>query len=63
MNKRYFTINIPDSFLFFLTAVFVVLKLKNVINWSWWFVFSPLLFVVLAFLIFIILLGVKEVLR
>ena len=26
-----------------LTIVFVVLKLVGVINWSWWWVFSPIL--------------------
>lgn len=25
-----------------LTIVFIVLKLTNVINWSWWWVLSPL---------------------
>lgn len=25
-----------------LTIIFVVLKLCNVINWSWWFVFAPI---------------------
>ena len=26
-----------------LTIIFVVLKLVGVINWSWWWVFSPIL--------------------
>jgi hypothetical protein len=26
-----------------LTIVFVILKLTNVIAWSWWLVFSPLI--------------------
>ena len=26
-----------------LTAVFAALKLNNVIQWSWWWVFSPIL--------------------
>ena len=25
-----------------LTVVFIVLKLTNVIDWSWWWIFSPL---------------------
>ena len=25
-----------------LTIVFIVLKLMNIINWSWWWVLSPL---------------------
>lgn len=30
------------SFTGLLTIVFIVLKLCNVINWSWWWVLSPL---------------------
>lgn len=26
----------------FLTVLFVALKLCNIINWTWWWVFSPL---------------------
>ena len=36
-----------------LTVAFVVLKLTNVINWSWWWVLSPIWIAVgLALLIF-----------
>jgi hypothetical protein len=36
------------SFLTILTLIFIVLKLTNYIDWSWWFVVSPsVLFVVL----------------
>lgn len=38
-----------------LTIVFIVLKLTNYINWSWWWVLSPI-WIGLA-LIFLILLG------
>ena len=31
------------SFLELLEIVFIVLKLTKVINWSWWWVFSPTL--------------------
>jgi len=54
MNQRYrsnttASIGIADVFL----VVFVVLKLTGVIDWSWWWVLSPLwiaigLFVVIA---------------
>lgn len=30
------------SFLGLLTIVFIVLKLTNVITWSWWWVLAPL---------------------
>jgi hypothetical protein len=33
-----------------LTIVFIVLKLTNVIDWSWWGVFSPTIFEVVVFL-------------
>jgi hypothetical protein len=37
-----------------LTVIFIVLKLVGVINWSWWWVFSPLLIGLgLAFLAFL----------
>jgi len=34
-----------------LTIVFVVLKLLNVIDWSWWLVLSPTLFSISLYLI------------
>ena len=35
-----------------LTIVFIVLKLTHVINWSWWWVLSPLwIDIILVFLI------------
>lgn len=34
--------------------VFIILKLLNVITWSWWIVFTPL-WIVLALLIIVIL--------
>ena len=33
---------IPEYFASALTIVFIVLKLTNHINWSWWWVLSPL---------------------
>ena len=39
-----------------LTIAFIVLKLLNVINWSWWWVLSPLW--ISAGLVLLILLGI-----
>jgi hypothetical protein len=41
-KKGCVTINLPGGFLGTLTIVFVVLKLCGVIEWSWWWVLSPL---------------------
>lgn len=30
----------------FLTILFLALKLLNVVTWSWWIVFSPMIFAV-----------------
>lgn len=38
-----------------LTIVFVVLKLVGVINWSWWWVLSPLWISFALFLVVVIL--------
>ena len=35
--------NILESISITLTLIFVILKLTNHINWSWWWVLSPLL--------------------
>lgn len=43
-----------------LTIVFVVLKLTGTITWSWWLVFSPLLFaaaVAVIVLLFVVVLA------
>ena len=36
-------INLDIGFLDLLTLTFIVLKLCNVIDWSWWWVLSPTL--------------------
>lgn len=47
-----------------LTIVFIALKLTGVIDWSWWWVLSPIwisfIFVVLVFAIVIIAINMKE---
>lgn len=47
-----------------LTVAFVVLKLCHVIEWSWWWVLSPLwISAVVAFIIFVIALVVLQIKR
>lgn len=55
-------INLGGGFTGLLTIVFIVLKLCGIINWSWFWVFSPLIFsfgigviVVIIAIIFILL--------
>lgn len=45
-----------------LSIVFMVLKLNHVIDWSWWFVFLPVLIPVVFFLFSMTLLGLAGVL-
>ena len=46
-----------------LTVLFIGLKLTNVINWSWWWVLSPLwIDFALIIVIIIVLLLIKEAL-
>lgn len=39
MNNNYITLRFTPA----LTLIFITLKLCKVINWSWWWVLSPLL--------------------
>lgn len=51
------------GFLGALTVAFIVLKLTNVINWSWWIVLSPMLIpiiIVIACLLFLFYLKNKR---
>jgi hypothetical protein len=41
-----------------LTIVFIVLKLMNVIDWSWWWVVSPILFEIAIVITILFVLGV-----
>ena len=34
-----------------ITIVFLILKLNNIISWSWWWVFSPIIIPVIIFII------------
>ena len=44
------------SFLDVLTIVFVVLKLTNYIDWSWWWVLSPI-WIPLALIVLVVVLA------
>jgi hypothetical protein len=41
-----------------LTIVFVVLKLTDTVQWSWWWVFSPL---IIAFALYLVILLIAAV--
>lgn len=44
-----------------LTIVFIVLKLTKVINWSWWWVLSPIwIWIILFIILFIIILIMQK---
>jgi hypothetical protein len=54
------------SSLTLLTMLFVTLKLTNVINWSWWWVLSPMLLqfgLAFIFVLFIIGIGLIKLLN
>lgn len=42
--KKQVNVNKSTSFVFLLTLAFIVLKLCNVIKWSWFWVLSPMVF-------------------
>ena len=46
------------GFLGLLTIVFIVLKLCNVIAWSWWWVLAPIWIPVAVFLVVVLVLGI-----
>ncbi len=59
-NDKKINISIGGNFITLLTITFVVLKLCGIINWSWFWVLSPLIFslgigVVVIIVVFIIL--------
>lgn len=43
-------INILDFFMATLQLAFIVLKICGVINWSWWVVLMPILFIVVLYI-------------
>lgn len=41
-----------------LTIVFITLKLLNIIDWSWWWIFSPIWIPVLLIIVFLFLMAI-----
>lgn len=44
------------KFIEFLQVLFIILKVANIIDWSWWWVFSPLWIPAIVTIIVIIIL-------
>ena len=44
-----------------LTVAFIVLKLTHVINWSWWWVLSPIWIGIAVVLILLVIMGTVQV--
>ena len=67
MNKKDTKHNTSFGTVLILTIVFIVLKLTNVIDWSWIWVFSPiwieLLIVALIFVITLLILSIKKAIK
>lgn len=42
MNKNSWKIEVNFTLFFIIAAIFILLKLTNVINWSWTIVFAPI---------------------
>ena len=57
MSKNNIQCNGGITFVGLLTIVFIVLKLTNFIDWSWWWVLSPLWIEALLILVFVIIIG------
>lgn len=54
MNDKSTVVRAGVGFTDLLTLVFIVLKLCNVINWSWWWVLSPLWISFSLFIIYVL---------
>lgn len=51
------------GFLGLLTIVFIVLKLTKYIDWSWWWVLSPVLIPIAFVIVILIIVGIVELSR
>ena len=64
-NNQTVTTSFPIASI--LTIVFVVLKLTNVISWSWWWVLSPLWiplgFIAILFVVVFVFLFIKAMVK
>lgn len=57
MSKNKETTIKLGSFTTLLTIVFIVLKLTNVISWSWFWVLSPMIFSFIGGIVFVIVIA------
>ena len=48
------------GFFGFLTLIFITLKLIGVINWSWWWVLSPMWIWIPLFFVIILIFAIRE---
>lgn len=63
MNKSNIKVNISGIFCTLLTIALIVLKLTNVIDWSWWLVLLPLYWWMPLFLVLFIILVIYHSLK
>lgn len=54
MDNSHTSSNSGIGFVGLLTIVFIVLKLCNVIDWSWWWVLSPMWISIIVMILIII---------
>lgn len=57
-TEKKITINIGGGLSTFLTIIFVILKANDKIDWSWWWVLSPLWITGIIGLIFLIIFAI-----
>lgn len=53
-------INLDFTFFGLLTIVFIVLKLCNVIDWSWWWVLAPTWIPIAIVVIIVVIVVIKK---
>ena len=51
------------EFLSTLTLILITLKVLNIIDWSWWLVFSPVLLLLVFVLVLLIIYTIGELLK
>lgn len=50
-DKKDITVQVGPGFLSSLALIFITLKLTDIIDWSWWWVLSPLWLPIVIFVI------------
>lgn len=60
MSEKNSSVNIGcgSGFISSLTIAFIILKLVGVIDWSWWWVLSPILIVVGIIILILLVIGI-----